>query len=234
LLPVLTFVADALGGIADAFLSLDEGTRTAIVAILGIVAIVGPILWVGGMVVGAFTSIMTAFGALKTLLLVNPFVALIAAVVALVALVILNWDKIVAVFQGALRFIADTGKALWTPLSTGFTAAIDVIRGAWNAFAGWWNSLSIGVPAFDVPFVGTVGGFNISLPKLPMLAEGGIVTSPTLALIGERGPEAVVPLDRSDAFGAELHVHIEGQPDYSMTEEKIITSMTRAAFLAGF
>lgn len=29
------------------------------------------------------------------------------------------------------------------------------------------------------------------------LASGGIVTSPTLALIGERGPEAVVPLDKA-------------------------------------
>jgi phosphotransferase system HPr-like phosphotransfer protein len=28
------------------------------------------------------------------------------------------------------------------------------------------------------------------------MAEGGIVTGPTLALIGEAGPEAVVPLDR--------------------------------------
>jgi SLT domain-containing protein len=35
-----------------------------------------------------------------------------------------------------------------------------------------------------------------------MLAQGGIVTSPTLALIGEgRGPEAVIPLDRMGEFG---------------------------------
>jgi hypothetical protein len=35
-----------------------------------------------------------------------------------------------------------------------------------------------------------------------MLAEGGIVTGPTLAMIGEgRGPEAVIPLDRMGEFG---------------------------------
>jgi hypothetical protein len=33
------------------------------------------------------------------------------------------------------------------------------------------------------------------------LAEGGIVTSPTMALIGERGPEAVIPLDRMNTGG---------------------------------
>jgi hypothetical protein len=32
-------------------------------------------------------------------------------------------------------------------------------------------------------------------------AEGGIVTRPTLALVGEAGPEAIVPLDRSRGAG---------------------------------
>jgi len=38
-------------------------------------------------------------------------------------------------------------------------------------------------------------------PSVPHLAEGGIVTSPTLALIGESGPEAVVPLGSGGAAG---------------------------------
>jgi hypothetical protein len=32
------------------------------------------------------------------------------------------------------------------------------------------------------------------LPNIPQLAKGGIVTKPTLAMIGEDGAEAVVPL----------------------------------------
>ena len=32
------------------------------------------------------------------------------------------------------------------------------------------------------------------LPNIPQLAEGGIVTKPTLAMIGEAGTEAVIPL----------------------------------------
>ena len=50
--------------------------------------------------------------------------------------------------------------------------------------------------------------------KIPSMAEGGIVTRPTLALIGEAGPEAVIPLSRAGrARGGgvtELHVHFEG------------------------
>lgn len=39
------------------------------------------------------------------------------------------------------------------------------------------------------------------LPPIPELKNGGITTGPTLALIGEAGPEAVVPLSRANEFG---------------------------------
>jgi phage-related minor tail protein len=35
---------------------------------------------------------------------------------------------------------------------------------------------------------------------------GGIVTSPTLGLVGEAGPEAIIPLDRVSDFGARATV----------------------------
>jgi hypothetical protein len=41
-----------------------------------------------------------------------------------------------------------------------------------------------------------------------MLAKGGIVTEPTLAMIGEAGPEAVVPLDRYNGGGGGNNVTI--------------------------
>jgi hypothetical protein len=34
----------------------------------------------------------------------------------------------------------------------------------------------------------------LSAIKIPLLAKGGIVTEPTLAVVGEKGPEAVIPL----------------------------------------
>jgi hypothetical protein len=39
------------------------------------------------------------------------------------------------------------------------------------------------------------------LKGVPAMANGGIVTGPTLALIGEAGPEAVIPLDRAGGMG---------------------------------
>lgn len=43
-----------------------------------------------------------------------------------------------------------------------------------------------------------------------MLAEGGIVTGPTLAMIGEKGPEAVVPLGKGGAgMGQTFNIKID-------------------------
>ena len=42
------------------------------------------------------------------------------------------------------------------------------------------------------------------------LAEGGIVTRPTQALIGEAGAEAVIPLDKMGGFGTTVNVNVAG------------------------
>lgn len=56
---------------------------------------------------------------------------------------------------------------------------------------------------------GGVVGWGIRQLGITPLATGGIVTSPTLSLIGERRPEAVVPLNES-GFGATYNVYITG------------------------
>jgi hypothetical protein len=50
------------------------------------------------------------------------------------------------------------------------------------------------------------------LYNLPAFAEGGIVNQPTLALIGEEGPEAITPLTRSSNY-APLPRHDDGKEE---------------------
>ena len=81
----------------------------------------------------------------------------------------------------------------------------DVIFGpfkaAFNAIAKLWNN-TVGKLSFTVPsWVPGIGGKGFDVPDIPMLAEGGIVNSATLAMIGESGPEAVIPLDRASGMG---------------------------------
>ena len=51
------------------------------------------------------------------------------------------------------------------------------------------------------------------LTGIPKLAKGGIVTSPTVAMIGEKGPEAVVPLGAMSAIGATYNITVNTGAD---------------------
>jgi hypothetical protein len=59
---------------------------------------------------------------------------------------------------------------------------------------------------------GLGGGLMLELKGIPAMANGGIVTNgPQLALIGEAGPEAVIPLDRMGSMGGGNNVTINVQ-----------------------
>ena len=89
--------------------------------------------------------------------------------------------------------------------------ANNVIGGV-NAIIRAFNRLKIDVPATAFSDAFTIG-FNlpelskISLPRVA-LADGGIVTGPMNALIGEAGPEAVIPLDKMGSMGATYNITV--------------------------
>lgn len=72
------------------------------------------------------------------------------------------------------------------------------------------------IPPIVPPSGGNTGGFGFSLPEyarngIPFLAAGGIVTSPTLAMIGEGGgPEAVIPLSQMGSMGQNITINVGG------------------------
>jgi hypothetical protein len=88
---------------------------------------------------------------------------------------------------------------MWDGISGAF-------KGTINMMIGWWNNLSFSV---DIPdkIPGLPDSFTISTPNIPYLADGGIVTRATLAVIGEAGPEAVIPLDRLNGGGVTVEIN---------------------------
>jgi len=56
------------------------------------------------------------------------------------------------------------------------------------------------------------------LPFIPGMARGGYVDSPTLALIGEAGPEMVVPLDRMGSMGTTVNVTVTSADPQAVVE----------------
>lgn len=134
-------------------------------------------------------GITAATIALNAAMAVNPYVLAAAGIVALA----FAFDRLGTAFQkaeGALKFltgIANVGAGFLIP--GGLGPAIK------NFFG---SSSKAGKPG---------GGLNI-----PKMADGGIVTGPTLALIGEAGPEAVVPLDRMGGGNVTINVN-GGDPE---------------------
>jgi hypothetical protein len=87
-------------------------------------------------------------------------------------------------------------------IRTAFNGLADIIKWpfklAFDAIKSLWNS-TVGGFGFSVPsWVPGIGGKGFNIPRM---AKGGIVTKPTIALIGEAGPEAVVPLNGSTGMG---------------------------------
>jgi len=79
------------------------------------------------------------------------------------------------------------------------------------------------VSYFDPERLGMTSGGTI-----PKLGSGGIVTSPTIAMIGESGPEAVVPLG-SGGFGGSITINVQG----SVISEGDLVAQIRNAILQG-
>jgi hypothetical protein len=97
-------------------------------------------------------------------------------------------------------WIANAFHSLWGGINNAMSGLADAItypfRKAFDAIKWLWNS-TVGGFGFTVPsWVPGIGGKGWSIPEM---ATGGIVTKPTIALIGERGAEAVVPLTGSNA-----------------------------------
>lgn len=87
--------------------------------------------------------------------------------------------------------VAGAAAGMWDGIS-------DAFRSAMNVIVGLWNGLEFSLPSIDtrIPGIGKVGGFTLSTPDIPELAGGGVITSPTLAWLGEISsarPEIVTP-----------------------------------------
>lgn len=148
--------------------------------------------------------VKVAQAALNFVMSANPIGLVVIAIAALVAAFVVAYKK-----SETFREAVDK---MFSFIKSAVGASVDLIKGylgfvvnfyksVFNGIASAWNN-TIGKLSFSIPdWVPRIGGRGFSVPNIPMLAEGGIVTGPTLAMIGEAGPEAVVPLDKAGGFG---------------------------------
>tara|TARA_R110000868_G_scaffold183905_1_gene425283 strand:+ start:1889 stop:3349 length:1461 start_codon:yes stop_codon:yes gene_type:complete len=207
LAPILTSIADLGSRNAKIFVIVAGVIAAVAVTILALNAAM-KVYAAGQMIVNGIVAVFNA------ILLANPVTLVILAIVAFIAILAALYFKfevvrkvVDTVFKGMLA----GGKAVFDGLSTYFSAVFNIYKNLFNGIAKLWNN-TVGKLSFKIPsWVPLLGGNGFSVPNIPMLADGGIVTNPTLAMIGERGPEAVIPLSgRNSGMGGNYTINITG------------------------
>jgi hypothetical protein len=152
-------------------------------------------------IAGALAAIAASIVAINIAMALNPIGLIVIGVGLLIAGLAIAYTK----FEGFRKIVDGVfGAIKWWIVNVTIPQIkmmLEIFKTVFNGIATIWNN-TIGKFSFTVPsWVPGIGGKGFSMPDIPMLAAGGIVTGPTLAMIGEAGPEAVIPLDRMGQMG---------------------------------
>ena len=128
-----------------------------------------------------------------------------------------NWqkisDKVTEIWEdmwdGMKSFLKETVNGIIGLINGMLDGLVSGINSAIRAL----NKLKVDIPDWVPKIGGNTFGFNIpeiSAPQIPLLANGGITTGSTLAMIGEAGKEAVLPLENNTGWMEDLAEVING------------------------
>lgn len=115
-------------------------------------------------------------------------------------------NSLEVVFLGLTSFISGVFSGNWRRAWFGVRQIFEsIVSGLSHIFKAPLNFMIDGINKFlsgigkiKIPdWVPGVGGKGFSIPRIPRLAKGGIVSASTIANIGEAGTEAVIPLQRN-------------------------------------
>ncbi len=194
-------------------------------AIGAIMLVLGPLLMILGPLVAGIKALIVVMG-----ILTGPVGLVIAAIAALIAigwLVISNWEEIQAFAVETWTMLGEFFGAFIDRMYTKIKEAGAAIKAAFKGitesvkgfFVGMWNGIKEGIKSGINWVIEKLNGFIVkankilnslnqvpgvnlpNIPNIPKLAKGGIVNKPTIAMIGEAGPEAVVPLSKLGSMG---------------------------------
>jgi hypothetical protein len=224
--PLVAGIALIIAGIAGVVLALHDIIENGVTAEnIGLLLI---------SVVGLLTGVFFAFGGTATLI-----VGIITAVLGVLALLVAyggNGTEALKHLQAAFKSLGEFIKKVF---AGDFKGALEDLKKAGRSFGNFFisvaegiangfikmvnavidaiNSIKIDVPGWLQKITG-MQTFGFNLPhwnktvSLPRLATGGIVTSSTIANIGESGREAVLPLENNTEWMDQLSEKINSRP----------------------
>ena len=164
------------------------------------------------------TAVAVAFGALAAAVVLvnaamalNPAVLITAGIVALGVALVMAYKKF-DTFRAVVNAVINQVASNFEFMANAFITMINVVI----------KGINLIKPGKDIGSLGQIslgrlggegsaaGGANPAGLDYKAMATGGIVTSPTFALIGEAGPEAVIPLSKMGSMGGGITVNVNG------------------------
>ena len=161
----------------------------------------------------AFLAIAAAIGVVAAAIVatniamaLNPFSLIAAGVALLVVGLVTAYNKF-EWFRDGVNAIVNAILGAFESMANGAIDAANLAIKAYNLIPLLPNKEPIG--PIDLPQIGGSPGGQLPRPKpglfgIERFAEGGIVTSPMIGMVGEAGPEAIIPLDQYNRGGGNV------------------------------
>jgi hypothetical protein len=162
-------------------------------------------------VFNAIGGILQAGAAGFKSMFIDPVVAGFTAVVQFVNTNVVQ--PIGAAFTELVQMIANTFKAVTQAITAPFEAAFTTVRGIVNQIL---NAIGGAIVSVINAINGIIRNVNsisarlklpqipeLPIPEIPRFADGGVVSGPTLAMVGEGSePEYIVPQSKASGFAS--------------------------------
>lgn len=142
------------------------------------------------------------------------------------------WGNITGFFSNMWNSVLDTTKAVFLRIADvmlqPMRSTINIIIDGINWLITQLNKIEFSLPSW-IPGVGG-NSFGINIGQVPKwLAEGAIITKPTIVGVGEGGAEAIMPLNRINEFigkGATIvNVFLNGDEVTDLLVERVTTEL---------
>jgi hypothetical protein len=200
-----------------------------------------PDIW-NGIVIG-LGAITAAMIVLNAVMAANPVGAILLAIVGLIALttyVVTNWNQIIGMMVGGFQILFGGMLGLFEGFINSIIDGINTVIGVVNLFGASLGEVGkVDFGAHEMILTGletqNAAGATHAVPRdsaassayahMYAFANGGIVTGPTMGLVGEAGPEAIIPLDRLGKMGgATYNINVTaGVGDPAAIGQQIVT-----------
>lgn len=203
----ITGIANAILGLADAFAKAfqDPQVIASLAAIIAILAKIPPETWAD--IATAIVRMATALGIMGAALLY--LVGILSTVQTKIEdffkKLLGSTDRAQQGLKNKAAAFKNAGKALIGAFLDGLKQFAGKIGDVAGAIVGSIKSkINDAIGGINRGLANAFSLFGFNPPDIPFLAKGGVISGPTLAVVGEKGPEAVVPLNNPSAAAAVL------------------------------